>query len=320
MTSPDSAIEALSRRFAVPGAVAVELSPLGGPVVRLAHGGATAAVALQGGQVLEWRPAGHQPALWLSQVSRLDAPKPVRGGVPVCWPWFGPQPADPEALASTPGAGWMQHGFARVSPWRIEATGADARAASVVLSFATAGDGVAGWPHAAEARLTVRLGNTLDLALATRNTGSRAFVLTQALHTYFRVGDISATRIERLEGHAFHDAVVLGAAREVSRTLSSQTGPVGFESEVNRIYIEQRGPVSILDRALGRRIEIDKRGSASTVVWNPWAANAAALGDMGDGGWRQMVCVETANTVYDPVRLAPGGVAELGVGYRAARL
>ena len=164
-------------------------------------------------------------------------------------------------------------------------------------------------------RLTVVVGETLELRLVTRNLGSAPLVLTQALHAYFHVGDIEETRVEGLDGHVFHNAVALGPALAISSTLNSQIGAVTFAGEVDRIYLEQRGPVSIVDRRLGRRITMTKRGSASTVVWNPWRDKAGNLGDIGAEGYRRMVCVEAANTVYDAVTVPAGGTTELAAVY-----
>ena len=126
--------------------------------------------------------------------------------------------------------------------------------------------------------------------------------------------------IEGLAGHVFHDAVAIGPALTMSTVLRSQTGPVSFDGEVDRVYLEQRGPVSILDRRLGRRITITKTGSRSTVVWNPWQNKSDGLGDMGDDGFKQMVCVEAANTIYDAIVLPPQQSAEISVTYESAPL
>ena len=303
----------LERQFGIPGRLDFEASALGGTIAALRTGAGAATVALYGGQVLHWQPAGHEPVLWLSPVARLGTGKPVRGGVPVCWPWFGPAPGH----VQTP---LPQHGFARVSAWRVLETSVGEAQTRLRLGLQVAADEIAGWPHAAAVTLEVVLGETLDLLLTTRNTGSVAFELTEALHTYFKVGDIGDVTVERLDGHAFHDAVALGPARERSTSLRSQSGPVRIDREIDRIYVEQRGDVSIVDRRLGRRIEIEQHGSASTVVWNPGVEKAALLADVGGEEWRRFVCVETANTVYDQVSLEPGSAHTLAASYRVVGL
>lgn len=307
----------LNARHGISGAVEFEMSPLGGIVCKLQHAGAIATVALQGGQVLDWQAAGYGAMLWLSPHAKLGTGRAVRGGIPVCWPWFGPPP---DGLPATSGATWPQHGFARTALWHLSATGSTDAGAQVSLALQSGGAGSSSWPHRAEVILTVVLGEGLDLTLQTRNTGPNPFTLTQALHTYFCVGDIDSVAVERLDGHAFHDAVALGPATAISEHLRSQSGGVLFDREVDRIYIHQVGPVSIIDRQLRRHIEIIKNGSASTVVWNPWKDKADRLGDLGEDGYRQLVCVETANTIYDPVRLAPGAQASMTASYRAGAL
>ncbi len=280
--------------------VIVEDSPLGGPVLRLAAKDSTAEVALQGGQVLSWQPKGHAPAIWLSPMERLGNLKPVRGGTPVCWPWFANHPTD----ASKPA-----HGFVRTRPWSCDAVEtSDAGVRAFLYTSTTEGDRLL-WPHAADVELAVTLGETLQLELTTRNKGTDTFALTQALHTYFAVGDIADVTVEGFDGQSYIDKLD-GNARK------RQAGTIAFAAEVDRIYDEHTGTAAIVDRGLQRRIEISKTGSRSTVVWNPWMTKAARLGDMGPDGWRRMVCVETCNAGEDVVQIAPGAEHAIGVEYR----
>lgn len=302
----------LNERLAIAGRVRFEASPLGGPVVVLEHARGRATVALFGGQVIDWHPTGQTPVLWLSPVARLDEGRAVRGGVPVCWPWFGPPG---RSLMKSMAGTCPQHGFARTATWRAVETGDSMAGPWVTLALTAPVRAADGWPGKAEARLTVVVGDNLELRLVTRNLGAAPLVLTQALHAYFHVGEIEEAQVEGLDGHVFHDATVLGPALAISSTLNSQNGAVTFAGEVDRIYLEQRGPVSIVDRRLGRRITMTKRGSASTVVWNPWREKAGNLGDLGQDGYLRMVCVEAANTVYDAVTVPAGGLTELAAIY-----
>jgi glucose-6-phosphate 1-epimerase len=286
--------------------VSIEDSPLGGPVVRMTAAGGTAQVALQGGQLLAWQPRGHAPVIWLSPMERLasppDNPKPVRGGTPVCWPWFASHPRD----AAKPA-----HGFLRSRLWTLDAAEAGTDRIRVRLSTVTRDADRAMWPHAAHVALTVTLGSTLGLALETRNIGSDEFALTQALHTYFAVGDIAQVTVEGFDGQTYIDKLD-GNARK------RQTGPIGFAAEVDRIYDAHAASAVIVDPGLKRRIEITKTGSRSSVVWNPWTAKAARLGDMGPDGWRRMVCVETCNAGDDVVPVRPGAMHAIGAEYRVS--
>lgn len=288
--------------------VTVADSPLGGPVLRLAAKDSIAEVALQGAQVLSWQPKGHAPAIWLSPMERLanppHDPKPVRGGTPVCWPWFAGHPTDPAKPA---------HGFVRTRQWRCDAIESSDAGVRAHLSTATAERDRLLWPHAAEVSLVVTLGETLMLALTTSNKGADPFPLTQALHTYFAVGDIADVVVEGFDGQGYLDKLD-GNARK------RQQGGITFAAEVDRIYDEHAGPATIIDAGLRRRIEIEKSGSRSSVVWNPWRAKAERMGDMGPEGWRRMVCVETSNAGSDIVTVAPGAAHVLEVSYRVTDL
>ena len=307
-----SELAALNARLGLPGHVHFESSARGGPVVVLDHPRGRATVALMGAQLIDWQPAGQEPVFWLSPVAQLDTGSPVRGGVPVCWPWFGP-PA-PGLVAST-GRTWPQHGFARTAMWLPIEAGEGAEGPWVTLALEAPADAGKGWPHQAQARLTVVVGAKLELRLRTHNRGPEPLVLTQALHAYFKVGDITRTRIDGLSGHVFHDTVAHGPARAISPSLNSQNGAVTFSGEIDRIYLEQRGAISIVDEQLGRQITMTKRGSGSTVVWNPWRDKSDGLGDMGAEGYRGMVCVEAADTIYDALSVPAGGTTELAASY-----
>lgn len=295
MTETD--IDTLNGAWGRPGRVAVTASPLGGPVVSLASPGGTATVALKGAQVLSWIPAGAAEVLWLSPLARLDAAKPPRGGIPVCWPWFADHPSDPTQPA---------HGFVRTAPWSIVDASADATTASVTLAIDGAEAGRGRWPGAAEARLTVTLAGTFDVALETRNTAAAPLAYTQALHTYFCVGEIARATVEGLAGHDYLDK--LDGYRE-----KPQRGRIILDRETDRIYLGAAPEVAVVDQDLKRRIVIRGRGSRTTVVWNPWIDKARRLGDMGETGWQRMVCVETANAGPDIVTLDPGRSHTLGV-------
>jgi glucose-6-phosphate 1-epimerase len=266
----------------------------GGPVARLSSQHGTATVALKGAQVLSWVSSHSTEILWLSPNADLGSDKPVRGGIPVCWPWFGAQPSS---------SGSPSHGFARTAAWKIVEAVPDGRYPALKLALEAEANDRVDWPYAARAELTVRLGRSLAVELLTVNLGDKAFALTNALHSYFRVGDIADVSIAGLADRPFIDQLDTG--RTMVRT-KSEAGDVVISAEIDRIYQQTPDAVDIADRSLARRIRIAKRGSLSTVVWNPWTEKSARLGDMGQDGYRNMVCVETANAGADRVTLAPG--------------
>jgi glucose-6-phosphate 1-epimerase len=262
----------------------------GGTVAKLSSPLGTATVALKGAQVLSWVPSHSTEILWLSPNADLGSDKPVRGGIPLCWPWFG---------AQTSSKGSPSHGFARTTPWKIVEAGPGERHPVLKLALDTEANDRIDWPYAARAELTVRLGRSLTVELLTINLGRQAFALTDALHSYFRIGDIADVSIAGLANRPFIDQLDNGRTK-------SEAGEIFVSAEIDRIYQQTADTVDIADRSLARRIRIVKRGSLSTVVWNPWMEKSARLGDMGQDGYRKMVCVETANAGRDQVTLAPG--------------
>jgi glucose-6-phosphate 1-epimerase len=289
MHTTATGLQALEARFGrAPGVTFDER--YGGPVAILSVGGSTAIVALQGAQILSWRPSGDgEDVLWLSPHAKLGTGKAVRGGIPVCWPWFGAHPNDPAKPA---------HGFVRTAMWQVTGSAASATRARLVLGFNTQDIDASLWASHAQAELDITLGETLTVALSTDNLSAAPFALTQALHTYLAVGDIAGVSLTGLEGQSYIDQLNTGAR-------AVQAGAIAFDREVDRIYQATSDDVIVTDRRLGREIRVSKSGSQSTVVWNPWVDKAARLGDMGEDGYRRMVCVETANAGDDVVVLAP---------------
>ena len=294
-------IDALQARFGRPGRVAVRGSNDGAPLIEVTHPQARARISLKGAQVLSFIPAGGSELLWVSPVARMAGPDAMRGGIPVCWPWFAAHPTDPAK---------PMHGFVRTAVWALIETGdaADGQAARIVLRTSTTEAHQALWPHQATVQLTVEVGARLTLALETINTGATPFDLTGALHTYFKVSDVTQAQVLGLDGIDYLDKVE-GFARK------RQMGPVVFNSEVDRIYVGTSSATAIEDAGLSRRIAIAKGGSTSTVVWNPARERGARMPDVGPEAWRDFVCVETSNAGDDVVHVVPGASHTLSAVY-----
>jgi glucose-6-phosphate 1-epimerase len=293
-------IDTLNARYGIPGQLTVKAGPGDLAMVEVANAQASATLALQGAQVLQWAPLGQQPVIWLSGAARYAIGKSIRGGIPLCWPWFGPHPSE---------ADFPAHGFARTSLWEIVDTQVLADGATRIgLRLKHTDASRALWPHAAELECQISVAATLEIDLLTRNTGSASITIGQALHTYFAVSDVRRTRIEGLEGCHYLDKVDGGRRKE-------QMGPVSFVAETDRTYLDTAADCLIDDPGLARRIRIHKRGSRSTVVWNPWIEKATRLGDLGADGWLHMVCVESANAADDVVTVPPGAEHRLEVRY-----
>jgi glucose-6-phosphate 1-epimerase len=294
-------LEQLTRRFGIPGAVSFEQLPGGLAVIRVDSALATASVMLQGAQVIGHQPRGERPLIWLSSHSRYVAGKSVRGGVPVCWPWFGPHATDPALPA---------HGFARTVEWELqEAMVLPDGRVRLDLELTQNSATRAQWPYPSSLRNTITIGRELEVCLATHNIGSEGFRLGQALHTYLQVGDVRRISIHGLDGCAYLDKVG-GSARRL------QQGPVTLTQETDRIYLDTGGACEIRDSSMDRSLLITATGSRSTVVWNPWIEKAEKMGDFEPDGYLRMVCVETANAADDTVNVAPGQEHVLAVQYR----
>lgn len=264
-----------------------------------------ATIALQGAHVMTWQPNGQMPVVWLSKAAKFAPGKSIRGGVPLCWPWFGPHASE----SAYPG-----HGFARTLAWQLLSAHKlpDGR---VQLEFEPLLNDAARaqWPHPATLRNRITVGQELEVQLITTNTGGTAFELGQALHTYFEIGDIDQVRITGLDGCEYIDKVD-GASRK------RQAGAVTFAGETDRIYLATHGCCEILDPVLQRRLLVTSTGSRSTVLWNPGPKKAETMGDFGPDGWKAMVCVETANAATDVVVVAPGETHVMAAQYRALPL
>ena len=304
MSQVDSAT--LNRKFGIAGQLEF-VQDVGGLVIaRINNQQAQASIALQGAHVMTFQPAGEQPVIWLSPAAKLVQGKSIRGGVPICWPWFGAHATD----SSFPG-----HGFARTVPWQVE-TSAALPDGGTRINFELPQSSIpaAQWPHACRARLIVTVSKTLTVELITENTGKAPFEIGEALHTYFAISDVGDMRITGLEGCTYLDKVGVAQSR-------TQQGAIQISSEVDRIYIDTEAECVIEDRGWNRRIRIAKRGSRSTVVWNPWLEKAAKMGDFGsDTGYRGMVCVESGNAANNVVSVAPGATHSLHVVYSTERI
>lgn len=255
---------------------------------------AEAHVYLHGGNVTHFRPTGERPLLFLSERSQWQAGapgKPIRGGVPLCFPWFGPK-ADVE--------GAPLHGVARLLPWslvRVEPAPGLLRAS---LELAANDYSRRFFPHEFVLRLTVSVSRSLRLSLEVRNADRAAFRFEEALHTYLAVGDVRQLAIEGLEGAGYLDKAG-GATRKVQGQDRLTIG-----GETDRVFTGHSGAVTVSDPAWRRRILVQRSGSSTAVVWNPWQAKAQAMPDFGDEEWPGMLCVEAANALENAVVLEPG--------------
>jgi glucose-6-phosphate 1-epimerase len=257
--------------------------------LRLRASGSEALVYLHGAHVASFATAEHGELLWVSEHAVYAPGKAIRGGVPLCFPWFGPHGADPAYPA---------HGFARTHEFELE--GSELRGNEVVaeLTLRSRPETERWFPHAFEARLRVTVGRELCLAFEVENTGVSAFDYEVALHTYLAVSDVRQVRVEGLAG-ARYDDKVSGA-----RGLVQDDAPLVFEGETDRVY-DSSARITVTDPARRRRTIVDKTSSRSTVVWNPWVDKARRMADFGDDEWPEMLCIEAANVSPHGIHLTP---------------
>jgi glucose-6-phosphate 1-epimerase len=252
---------------------------------------AAALFSTHGGHILEFTPAGEKPVLWMSDSSWYAPDKPLRGGIPVCWPWFGAHPD-----ASKPA-----HGFARIAQWELKSID-EAADGIVKVNFhldETLVSGGCGKPFQLD--ITYTVGKTLSIDLVTTNTGSEAFEIAAALHTYFSVGDIEKVTVSGMDGVTYDNRVV--GKEENGLT---QKGDITFGLEVDRVYYDSSAVV-INDPVLERRIRVSKANSRTTIVWNPWIDKSIKMPDFGNEDYHGMLCVEAANALSDKVTIPAGG-------------
>jgi glucose-6-phosphate 1-epimerase len=299
-------LETLNSRFAIADQLRFRIEGDGLMVAEIGNAHSAATICLQGGHVMRWQPAtASAPVVWLSKLAKLAPGKSIRGGVPVCWPWFGAQATEP---------GFPSHGYARTAPWEVSGTRALANGSTEIgLVLAENDQTRAMWKHPSRAEILITVGKTLKLALTTTNLGDADFVITEALHTYFHIGDIAETRVLGLDGCEYMDKAGGGGRKW-------QEGTIVFTGETDRVYVSTEAECLIEDARLQRRIRVAKSGSRSTVVWTPWTEKAGRMGDFGPDGWRAMVCVESANALENAVTVEAHGSHTLAVEYSVEAL
>jgi len=240
----------------------------GYPVFEIIHPKCTARVALHGAHVMSWKPTNEEEVLYLSPDSAFKEGKAIRGGIPICWPWFGKHPADPEQPS---------HGLVRTRFWTLLDATEDSSGATLRFEFQSPV-----W----NAEVTVHAGEALKVSLCSKNASDTPIIISGALHTYLAVSDIGQVRIMNLNNDSYLDTVG-------EPEMRVQNGDVAFNREVDRVY-DSASRTILIDDLFGRTLLIEKSGSPSTVVWNPWIEKSTALSDLPDDDYRRFCCIEAA--------------------------
>lgn len=259
------------------------------PALVVNHPAAKAQIALNGAHVMEWTPSGQSAVLYMSPEAELILGKPIRGGIPICWPWFGPHPS----LSTAPA-----HGFARARKWDLQRAEETLSEMSFEFTLNAEAGEMTDWPHAFALKCIVKIGAELEVSLIVENTGSQPWQMSAALHTYLTVADIAQVSVSGLHGTQFVEG-------RLSPEKRPQKGPVLFDGEVDRLYASD-STVEVTDPKGGRTLVIEKSGSRSTVVWNPWIEKSKRLADLPNDAYFGFLCVEAANAGEDIVTVLPG--------------
>jgi D-hexose-6-phosphate mutarotase len=272
----------------MPGELFFKEGPGGFATVCVNNKYASAEISLHGAHVMSYIPKSEKPVLWMSGSSYFQPDKPIRGGIPLCWPWFGGHPSD----KSKP-----SHGFARIADWHVAETDAKPNGTLVILRL-TEKDIPANFREFPfEIRLELLVGRDLQVALAVVNTGKEKMSFSAALHSYLNVSDIASVTVEGLDNCKYLDLL--------DHTFKVQKGIIAFDAETDRVYLNTQATCIIDDPGFSRRIKIAKSGSNSTVVWNPWIEKSKRMPDFGDEDYHAMLCIETANAENDARVIAP---------------
>jgi glucose-6-phosphate 1-epimerase len=284
------AIAESDRRFEIPGTAQIVEGNGGLPKVRITSPAVEGEMYLHGAHITSWKPAGREEVLFLSSRSRWEDGHAIRGGVPVCFPWFGGKANDPNAPA---------HGFVRTKAWQLESI-AQVGDAVTVSMFTESNASTKRW-WSADFRLVhrARFGSELSLELVLTNTGTTPLRFEEALHTYHRVGDVQKARVQGLDTVRYLD-------KTDSNQEKTQGGEIVIVSETDRVYLNTQHALELEDPILHRRIRVTKENSLTTVVWNPWVQKAKTFADLGGDEWTQMICIESSNVGDFAVDLAPG--------------
>jgi glucose-6-phosphate 1-epimerase len=285
-----SVLEELERRFGIPGVAKISEGNGGLPRIQITGSGAEGEMYLHGAHVTSWKPAGNDEVLFLSTKSRWQEGQAIRGGIPICFPWFRAKADDPKAPA---------HGFARTKGWQLKSIVQSGPEVLACMSLESDEQTRRWWTGEFGLLYRVVFGPELILELVCTNTGKTDLRFEEALHTYNRVADVANVSLRGLDTVYYLD-------NTDSNKVHVQQGDVTVASATDNAFAGTRDDVDLIDPQLDRRIRLKKSNSLTTVVWNPWREGAARLGDLGNDEWMQFLCVEASNILTASVTLAPG--------------
>lgn len=263
----------------------------GQPVLRIENRHCRAVIAYQGAQVLQFQRHNHAPLLWLSPLSNFTPKHAIRGGVPLCFPWFGKHPTESKVPS---------HGFARNMPWLLQSVTESEQDHTLIFTLKDNDETRSIWPHAFNAMLEIRLGELLNLDFSIVNVDQNPFDFTFAFHSYFAIEHIARTQILGLENAPFLDQL-----KPENGFSQMESTPIRINQETDRIYQCNRGNYKIVQDHLNQHILIQSSNCPNVIVWNPWVEKTSKLGDMSADSWQNMLCVESGR-IMDVITLDVG--------------
>ncbi|WP_319421698.1 D-hexose-6-phosphate mutarotase [Pleurocapsa sp. FMAR1] len=298
-------IEQLNADYGIANKVQFVEGKGGFPIIKVNNEYAQAVISVYAGQVLSFQPVDQaEDIMFFSSKAYHQEGKAMKGGAPICWPWFGPDPED---------KGRSSHGFVRNRLCQMrEVVSTQDGATKVTLGLTDTAETRAIWDYGFDFAIAITVGKSLTVKLITRNTGDKTFSITQALHTYFKVGNIKQVQVLGLAGNDYIDKVDSGKQK-------TQSGEVAFDRECDRIYLNVQPELTINDGALERQIKITATNSKTAIVWNPWATISANMADLEDHDYQNFVCVETANAADEVIEVAAGSEYKLTANYAVTK-
>ncbi len=290
MDSQANTIERLNSRFLIPDKVIFADEKYGFPTIKVCTQKASALISVYAGQVLSYKPAKqNQDLFFISDNAYFTEGKAIKGGIPICWPWFG----------SGVEKNQPDHGFVRNRYWRVDSV-TELLNEDIKISLTCSDDEESRkiWPHRFQLTLDIIIGQTLTLELLTRNIGDQPFLITEALHTYFQVGDSSKLKILGLEHSEYLD-------KTQDFAKACQVGAVTLSEQMDQIFSDTRHDLIIDDPVHQRKIQVTSSGNKNVVVWNPGKAASNAIKDLDKDDFKKFICVETANAAENKVEVQP---------------
>ncbi|MGF1775165.1 D-hexose-6-phosphate mutarotase [Vibrio maritimus] len=257
-------------------------------VVRVLHPKASAAISLHGGHVISFKPAGQEDLIWMSKDAIFDNKAALRGGIPICWPWFGRVAAP-------------AHGFARNSTWELIEHRENEQGVIVSLGLTDTDATRDIWPHKFQLVLNVEVSDSLNVSLNITNTDTTSWRFSGALHTYLNLGDIEKMEVTGM-GSSYIDGLLDGKMCEGQEVLT-------LSDTIDRVYTAPSDEIVLHDNAFDRKLAVCNSGDNSAVLWNPWKQGAESMGDMNNDGYLSMFCIEStlhADSLEAGKELAPG--------------